>query len=276
MTDVHAGASSMKVAVGQFAAGSDKRANLERISTLSEEAARTGARLVVFPEGAMHTFGELTDDLSPAAESLDGRFVSELSRLATRLRLTLVAGMFEAIPGDRHIYNTAVVVDPQRGLVASHRKRYLYDAFGEKESDRMLAGTEDLPLVEVEGFSVAVAICYELRFPSFIQQAADAGADVLALPAAWVAGPLKEDHWAVTVRSRAIENTMYVAGAGMTGPGYCARSMIVDPLGVVVAGLGEAEGVTVSEVSKERLAKARARLPVVAQRRVAATVTTRP
>ena len=81
MTDVHAGASSMKVAVGQFAAGSDKRANLERISTLSEEAARTGARLVVFPEGAMHTFGELTDDLSPAAESLDGRFVSELSKI---------------------------------------------------------------------------------------------------------------------------------------------------------------------------------------------------
>src|SRR2546422_8906642 len=119
MTDVHAGASSMKVAVGQFAAGSDKRANLERISTLSEEAARAGARLVVFPEGAMHTFGELTDGLSPAAEALDGRFVSELSRLATRLRLTLVAGQVEAIPGDRHIYNNTVRVHPRRALVSS-------------------------------------------------------------------------------------------------------------------------------------------------------------
>src|SRR2546428_4673428 len=171
MTDVHAGASSMKVAVGQFAAGSDKRATLGRISALSEEAARAGARLVVFPEGAMHTFGLLTDDLAPAAEPLDGRFVSELSRLATRLGLTVVAGMFEAIPGDGRIYNTAVVVDP-RGLVAWHRKRYLYDAFSEKESDRMLAGTEDVPLVEVEGFGVAIAIFYELRFPAFIHQAA--------------------------------------------------------------------------------------------------------
>src|SRR5207237_9633682 len=138
MTDVHAGAASMKVAVGQFAAGSDKRANLERISTLSEEAARTGARLVVFPEGAMHTFGELTDDLSPAAESLDGRFVSELSRLATRLRLTLVAGVFEAIPCDCHMYNTAVVVDSQRGCAASHRQRQLCYAFREQESGRLL------------------------------------------------------------------------------------------------------------------------------------------
>lgn len=262
----------MKVAVGQFAAGSDKRANLERIATLSEEAASAGARLVVFPEGAMHTFGELTDDLSPAAEPLDGRFVGELSRLAARLGVTVVAGMFEAIPGERRIYNTAVVVDPRRGLVASHRKRYLYDAFSEMESDRMRAGTEDLPLLDVEGFAVAVAICYEVRFPSFIQQAADAGADLLALPAAWVAGPLKEEHWTVTVRSRAIENTMYVAGAGMTGAGYCARSMILDPLGVVLSGLGEAEGVAVSEISKERLAHARKRLPLVAQRRAASTV----
>ena len=79
-------------------------------------------------------------------------------------------------------------------------------------------------------------------------------------------------RWVLLLSS---QNTMYVAGAGMTGPGYCARSMIVDPLGVVVAGLAEAEGVTVSEVSKERLARARARLPVVAQRRVAAKVTTR-
>jgi len=266
----------MRVGVGQFAAGSDKAANLDHIAALSAEASRGGARLVVFPEGAMHTFGELTDDLSPAAEALDGRFVDELSRLAARLGVTLVAGMFEAIPGDHRVYNTAVVIDPRKGLVAAHRKRYLYDAFGEMESDRMRPGTEDLPLVDVDGFSVAVAICYELRFPAFIQQAADRGAEVLALPAAWVAGPLKEEHWTVTMRSRAIENTMYVAGAGMTGLGYCARSMIIDPLGAVQAGLGEAAGVIVSEITKDRLAKVRARLPLVAQRRAASKVTTSP
>lgn len=262
----------MKVAVGQFAAGTDKTSNIERISALTSEAVKAGARLVVFPEGAMHTFGALTDDLAPAAEPLDGRFVDNLTRLTGRLGVTVVAGMFEAIPGDHRIYNTAVVVAPRDGLVARHRKRYLYDAFSEKESDRMVAGEEDMPLVEIEGFVTAVAICYELRFPSFIQGAADRGAELLALPAAWVAGPLKEDHWMVTVRSRAIENTMYVAGAGMTGLGYCARSMVVDPLGVVVSGLAEAEGVTVAEISKERLAAARAKLPLVAQRRVASTV----
>jgi predicted amidohydrolase len=262
----------VKVAVAQFASSTDKTSNIERISALTSEAVKAGARLVVFPEGAMHTFGVLTDDLAPAAEPLDGRFVDNLTRLTDRLGVTVVAGMFEAIPADHRIYNTAVVVAPRDGLVARHRKRFLYDAFSEKESDRMVAGTDEMPIVEIDGFMTAVAICYELRFPAYIQDAADRGAELLALPAAWVAGPLKEEHWAITVRSRAIENTMYVAGAGMTGVGYCARSMVVDPLGVVLSGLAEAEGVTVAEITKERLAQARAKLPLVAQRRVASPV----
>ena len=258
----------MKIAVGQYAAGADKSSNIEHIADLAGQAARAGARLVVFPEGAMHTFGELTDDLRPAAEPLDGPFVDALIRLTYRLEVTVVAGMFEAIPGEERIYNTAVVVDPREGLVAAHHKRHLYDAFGEKESDRFRAGADDPPILEIDGFKCGLVICYEIRFPAYIQQIADRGADVLLVPAAWVAGPLKEEHWSTMVRARAMENTMYVAAAGMTGVGYCGRSMLVDPLGVVAVGLAEAEGVAVGEVSAERLAKARARLPLVEQRRL--------
>lgn len=257
----------MRVAVAQFESGPDKAANLERITKLAEEGASAGARLVVFPEGAMHNFGALTDDLRPAAEPLDGPFVRELRELASRLEVTLVAGVFESIPGDRRISNTAVVIDARNGLVAAHRKRHLYDAFGELESERFRPGDAELPIVEVNGFLTAVAICYELRFPAFIQHAADRGADLLVVPSAWVAGALKEEHWNLIVRTRALENTMYVSAAGMTGAGYCARSMIVDPMGVVVAGLGEVAGVAVADLTRERLAQVRAKLPLVAQRR---------
>ena len=262
----------MRIAVAQYESGWDKNANLEHITAMAEHAAALGARLTVFPEGAMHTFGEPSDDIQPAAELLDGPFVDQLSRLASRTKMTLVVGMFELIPGHERISNTAVVIDPSSGLAATHRKRHLYDAFGERESDRFLPGDGDHPMVEIEGFKVAVTICYELRFPSYIQQAADRGADVLAVPSAWVAGPLKEEHWNVLVRARAIENTMYVAAAGLTGALYCARSMIVDPMGAVIGGLGESEGVAVAELSRERLAKVRAKLPLVAQRRAASGV----
>jgi len=262
----------MKVAVAQFESGPDKTANLARITALAGEAASAGARLLVLPEGAMHTFGALTDDLWPAAESLDGPFVGALRGLASRLQLTVVVGMFESIPGERRISNTAVVIDARNGLVAAHRKRHLYDAFGELESDRFRPGDADLPIVVVDGFNTAVAICYELRFPAFIQNAADRGADLLVVPSAWVMGPLKEEHWNLIVRARAVENTMYVAAAGMTGAGYCGRSMIVDPMGVVTAGLGETAGVAVADVDQDRLARVRAKLPLVAQRRTRSDV----
>ncbi len=260
---------AMKVAVAQFSAGMDKAANLQCIAEHAGHAAGAGAELVVFPEGSMCDFGVPTHDLRGLAEPLDGTFVEGVRRLATGLRVTIVAGMFETIAGDQRIYNTAVVVGPEGEVAAAYRKRNLFDAFGDRESARFRSGDGDLPLLELHGFEVALAICYDVRFPGFISAAADRGAELLMLPSAWVAGPLKEDHWNVMVRARAMENTMYVAAAGQTGAKYCGRSMVVDPLGVVIAGLGEAEGVAVAELSKDRLRAVRARLPLLAQRRAA-------
>ena len=259
----------MRVAVAQFSAGMSKPSNLERITKLAAQAADGGAHLVIFPEGAMCDFGEKTDDLYSVAEPLDGRFVTALSGLAARHRMTVVAGMFETIPGERLIHNSAVVLDPIKGLVGTFHKRHLFDAFGELESERFRAGEEDPLQIEVEGFRAAVVICYDMRFASYIERAADQGADLLLAPAAWVAGPLKEEHLSVVSRARALDNTMYVAVGGHSGVGYTGRSAIVDPLGAQIAGLGDGEGVAIADVSHERLKEARGRLPVIAQRRAA-------
>jgi predicted amidohydrolase len=257
----------MRIAVAQLSAGMSKPANLERITELAAQAADSGARLVVFPEGAMCDFGEKTDDLHALAEPLDGRFVTTLSELAARHRMTVVAGMFESIPGEHRIYNTAVVVDPVKGLTGTFHKRHLFDAFGEVESERFRPGDEDPLQVEIDGFRAAVVICYDMRFASFIERAADDGADVLLAPTAWVAGPLKEEHLSVVARARALDNTIYVAVGGMSGAPYTGRSVIVDPLGAQIGGLGDGEGVAIADISHERLKEARKRLPVLAQRR---------
>jgi predicted amidohydrolase len=259
----------MRIAVAQFSATTNKDANLSHIASLTGRAADAGARAVVFPEGAMHDFGEKTDDLHGAGEPLDGPFVTALSNLASRHRVTLVAGMFEAIPGDHLVHNSAVVVDPARGLVGAYRKRHLFDAFGELESERFRAGDEGPLMVQLDGFKTAVVICYDIRFASFIEGAADEGAELLLAPAAWAAGPLKEEHLSVIAHARAIDNTMYVAVGGQIGAAYTGRSVIVDPLGVTLAGLGDAAGIATAEITRERLEQARARLPVLAQRRAA-------
>ena len=119
-------------------------------------------------------------------------------------------------------------------------------------------------------------ICYDVRFGELSRALAVAGAELLVLPAAWAAGPFKEEHWVTLVRARAIENTVWVAAVGQvpdpdeprtraaTGIG---RSMLVDPLGVVRLDLGPAAGVAVGEVDTGLVGTVRATVPSLANRR---------
>ena len=107
--------------------------------------------------------------------------------------------------------------------------------------------------------------------PAAELSAATAGADVLLLPAEWVPGPLKEDHWLTLLRARAIENTIYVAAADQSAPAGSGNSIIVDPMGVVLAALGERTAVATAQLTTDRLAEVRAKNPALALRRFTTT-----
>jgi len=260
----------MQIAIGQFASGEDTAANLARVGDLVKQAASAGARLLVLPEYSMFSVPTMDDRFVATAEPLDGRFVTELGHLAATHDLHIVVGMNEAIPGEDRIYNTVVALTPDRSIAATYRKTHLYDAFGYRESDRVQAGPLATPdTFRIDGLTFGMQTCYDLRFPEVTRTIVDAGADVLLLPAAWMPGPLKEDHWTTLVRARAIENTLYVAAADQNAPVGSGASMIVDPMGVVLAGLGERDGIAVADVDSARLAAVRARNPSVALRRYA-------
>ena len=255
----------MKVALGQFGAGPDKSKNLERIAAFAAEAARGGADLVLFPEAAMAGGGPGAD-LTPFAEPLDGPFVAGLAETARKNGIAVVAGMFE--PGDAgRVYNTVVAVGPDGALLGSYRKIHLYDAFGDRESDRIQPGDGRTMVFPLAGLNVGVMTCYELRFPEMARHLAERGADLLLLPAAWVRGPLKELHWETLARARAIEDTVYVAACGQVSERYCGLSAIYDPMGVALVSAGETEELVSGEVTRERLQAVRAKNPSLAMRR---------
>lgn len=258
----------MKIAVAQLAATHDVTANRERCAGLVRAAGERRADLVVLPEAAMHPFGRPELPLRDVAETLDGPFVSALVDAAKHTGATVIAGMFSTVEGNEHVDNTVVAVTGD-GLVGSYRKVHLFDALGWRESDRLRAGDPGALLtLPVGEFTVGVLTCYDLRFPEIGRALVDAGATMLAVPAAWVAGPLKEDHWSTLVRARAIENTCYVAAAGQAPPEFVGRSMVVDPMGVVLAGLGEQDdAVAVAEIGTDRLAQVRQVLPSLEHRR---------
>lgn len=257
----------MRVALIQFAASTDSERNRaevrQRLGRLEP-----GLDLVVLPEGAMHDFGSPDHDLGAVAEPVDGPFVAMLAEEAKRLDAAVIGHIFERHETGGPPYNTTVVLGPDGSTRAAYRKVHLYDSFGDVESGRLSAGPIAPVVVEVAGLRVGLLTCYDLRFPEFARLLVDEGAEVLAVPTAWVRGPLKEDHWETLLRARAIENTVYVLGAAQCGPTYTARSMVVDPLGVVVAGAGESEADIHAEITADRVEAARRRNPSLANRRI--------
>lgn len=256
----------MRVVLAQFAAATDSSANRDSIDAILAHIEPGSADLVVFPEAAMHDFGAPDDDLSAVAEPLDGPFVSLLSQAARRLQTTIVAGMFEA--SSSHPFNTLVVVGPDGSLASTYRKIHLYDSFGYRESERLAAGETTVVTVDVAGRSVGLVTCYDLRFPEFSRALIDAGADVLVVPAAWVAGRHKLDHWLTLNRARAIENTVPVVAVGQCGDTYTGHSLVVDAMGSIVVEAGDEPTVLVADIDFDEVQRVRVANPSLANRRM--------
>jgi deaminated glutathione amidase len=251
----------MQVTLVQEASTLDPTANRERLAGLTPE----GADLVVFPEAFARDFGEPGSDLSDAAEPLDGPFATEVAKVAAERGTTVLAGMFEQAADPARPVNTLVM----RGAAsAEYRKIHLYDSFGYRESDRVTAGSLSPVTVDLAGFRVGLMTCYDLRFPELARALVRAGAEVLVVPSAWVAGARKVDHWTTLARARAIENTAYVVAVGQPGPRYTGHSIVVGPLGDVIAEAGvDAETLTVS-LEREAVDQARRTNPSLANRRL--------
>ncbi|NUS58405.1 MAG: carbon-nitrogen hydrolase family protein, partial [Streptomycetaceae bacterium] len=243
---------------------------LAELRGLAVAAARAGARVVVAPEYAMFGVARLDERVVAAAEPVDGPFVTGLGELASELGVHLVAGFAERLPDDRErVHNTVVAIGPDAAPAAVYRKVHLFDAFGFTESDIVAPGPVTEPAVfTADGIRIGLQTCYDLRFPESVRRIAVAGADVLALPAQWIPGPLKEDHWTTLLRARAIENTFYVAAADHAAPRGAGNSMIVDPMGIVVANLGDRTGIAAAPVSAARLRQVRTANPCLQLRRL--------
>ena len=261
----------MRVALCQLPVSSDPSVNLARAQQAVADAARAGAQLAVFPEGAQARFGT---DLRAAAEPTDGAFCRGLSGAARDHGIAVIAGVFEPGPG-RLVYNTAVAFDERGTLAAAYRKIHLFDALGQRESDQVAAGDEPT-VTELGGLRVGLLICYDIRFPEHARALVACGADLIVVPAGWAAGLFKEEHWVTLIRARAIENTVWVAAADQVpdpaepptrAPTGSGRSMLVDPMGTVRLDLGPRPGLAVGEVDTGVTAEVRAALPSLEHRR---------
>ena len=270
--------SGVRVAAVQMVSGEDVARNLERARVLIATAASGGARLVVLPE-AFACYGSAdVSALAGAERDPAGPLRSFLAATAREHGILLVGGTIPVAgeaPGERP--RAACFLYAEDGSeLARYDKIHLFDVDlpdvqrRYRESDSYAPG-ERLVCAPTACGMLGLGVCYDLRFPEMFRALGQRGMDVLALPSAFTR-LTGEAHWHVLLRSRAIENQVYVIAPDQGGRHSATRetwggSAIIDPWGRVLASAASGEAVIAAEVDAAVLRDARERLPVRAHQR---------
>ncbi len=266
----------MRVAVVQLTSTDDLPANLEAVRRAVGEAADLGAALVALPENFAYLRRE--GEPIPCAQPLDGEIIGTLRELARTHRARIIGGTFpEAIPNDRRVYNTSVLISPAGEIEAVYRKIHLFDvdlgaAGGAYTESATIAPGKEVVVAETPIGAIGLSVCYDLRFPELYRAMADRDVRWIAVPSAFTPTTGK-DHWEVLLRARAIENQAFVlapAQCGRHSPERAShgRSLIVDPWGLVLAQAGDRPVVITADCDLEDLARVRVAVPALRHRRL--------
>ncbi len=257
----------------QLTSTPDLEGNLAAAEALVARAVQRGAELIGLPEN-LPQICETQEEAAAAVPATYPRAEAWLREQARRHGVTVFAGL--VAPGAGRVRNLLVVAGPDGEIVARYQKRHLFDVdFGGRDVHRESASVEPGDEVVVADLGplggLGLSICYDVRFPEHYRALVDAGADLLAVPAAFIPHTGK-DHWHVLLRARAIENTCYVIAPAQVGAHNARRAsyghaVIVDPWGVTLADAGDRPGLALAEIDPERLAQVRRQLPSLAHRR---------
>jgi deaminated glutathione amidase len=261
-----------RTALVQMKSSVNKELNLAYSLELINEAAKDKARLICFPEFQMAYSPpeQKPEALHKIAEKINGNFISTLSYSAKQNKINVIATIYEIINTNKQnhkVFDTAIIINELGKLKSVYRKVHLYDALGFRESKKLVAGSIIERPTRTSVGSLGLLICYDMRFPEISRILTVNGASILASPSAWVAGFMKQEHWEIMVKARAIENGVYVIAPNQVGNIYCGHSMAIDPFGYTLADMGNREGVEIIDIDSSRIDTIRRTLPLLMNRR---------
>jgi len=234
----------------------DPGATLRKVGPCIAKAAENGASIVCFPE-------QFVTGWDPASVSntqlIDGKIVQTLSCYAKHHDIAVLGSL--RLVDEGRLYNACIVIGRDGILVTGYRKVHLFSP--------LMEGTHYHPGEHIATFqqgdmTFGLAICYDLRFPPLFRVYATAGAECMLVPSAWPASRM--DAWELFIRTRAIENQIFVAGINTIGTTpvdrYTGNSMVAGPLGNIISQAPDKEGITYADLNPGEIREARQALHV--------------
>ncbi|MEU8295130.1 carbon-nitrogen family hydrolase [Streptomyces pseudogriseolus] len=255
----------MRVSMIQLAVEASESADERRRRAAAAVRSRAGDDLVVLPE--LWTAGAWAyDRWDQDAEPLDGPTAEAMSAAARHAGTWLHAGSIVERDTDGTLYNTALLFDRDGNPRGHYRKIHRY-GFDTGEAT-LMGGGHDIVTVPADFGVIGLAVCYDLRFPELFRGLLDAGAELIAVPAAWPAARLS--HWRLLTRTRALEEQVFLTACCATGEHggmeQGGHSTVVDPWGEVLAEAGRDEQVVTADADMAEVLRIRSALPVLRDR----------
>ena len=266
----------IRAALVQLNVSDDPVANLAATQARIAEAAAGGAGFVLTPECTNILSSNRTHQRAVLRHEADDSTLAALQAQAAELGIWLLIGSIGVLTSDEdgRFANRSLLIGPDGGIAARYDKIHMFDVnVSETEVYRESAAYRPgarAVLAETPFARIGMAVCYDLRFPHLFRRLAQAGAQILTVPAAFnhITGAA---HWEVLLRARAIETGCFVLAPAQTGqhpeahgPGTrrtWGHSLAIAPWGEVLADGGTEPGVILADLDLEEVAKARARVP---------------
>lgn len=265
----------MRAALLQITSSDDPVENLVIVQDMLREAAAKGAGFVLTPEVTNCVSTSRSHQNAVLHLEMDDPTLAALQSEAKALGIWLLIGSLALKTNDEdgRFANRSFLIDPSGNVVARYDKIHMFDVQVTpeetyRESDGYRPGRQATRAKTPFG-TLGMTVCYDVRFPHLYRALAQAGADILTVPAAFspVTGAV---HWEVLLRSRAIETGCYVLAPAQTGAHKTARgkgrrthghTMVIAPWGEVLADAGTGCGITYVDLDLDLVSKARSKVP---------------
>lgn len=265
-----------RIAVLQMCSGIDPKVNAEVLEQAITDAAGGGAQMLFTPEMS----GLLDSQRARAAAYIvpesEEAVLQVVQAAAAQHGLWVALGSL-ALTSEMNGKNAnrSFLINAQGEIVARYDKMHLFDVdlpSGEswRESNAYAAGKQAVVAQTPLG-RLGLSICYDVRFPALYAALSGAGAQIIAVPAAFTV-PTGKAHWHTLLRARAIENAAFIIAAAQAGTHEDGRttyghSLVVSPWGEVLLDMAEKVGLAFVDIDLAQVAQVRQRIPVLEHRR---------
>ena len=259
----------LKVACIQLCSGDDVQANIDKVALAIRQAGQQGAQLIATPENTCLMEHNPQARLKKAFTEAAHPGIPVFQQLSQEFHCWLLIGSLTIKGPDNLCYNRSYLFGPQGNIVAKYDKIHLFDANlpdgkNFRESQAFHAGNQPV-VTPTDWGGLGLSICYDLRFPHLYRYLAQHGAQIIAVPSAFIK-ITGEAHWHVLLRARAIETGCFMIAPGQTGFHSGGRqtyghSLIIDPWGRILAEAGITPEIIYAELDLKQVAQVHQQIP---------------